>query len=100
MVVVGCMAQRYPHDLADSIPEADAVVGFAGYPTLPGLVDDILAGRDHDRIVGVTEDTPPAPVRRGLPLVSVGAGAPADAPGTTTPDAPWVVPVPEAPRTT
>ena len=98
VVVVGCMAQRYPQDLADAIPEADAVVGFAGYPALPGLVGDILAGRTHDRVVGVSEDTTPAPVRRGLPLVSVGAGAPADAPGTTTPDAPWVVPVPEAPR--
>ena len=98
VVVVGCMAQRYPQDLADSIPEADAVVGFAGYPGLPGLVGDILAGRTHDRIVGIDADSTPAPVRRGLPLVSVGAGAPPDAPGTTTPDAPWVVPVPESPR--
>jgi ribosomal protein S12 methylthiotransferase len=101
VVVVGCMAQRYPQDLADSIPEADAVVGFSGYPALPGLVGDILAGRAHDRVVGVTEDTTPAPARRGLPLVSVGSGpAPAPAAATTTvaSDAPWVAPVPEAPR--
>ena len=114
VVVVGCMAQRYPQDLAEAIPEADAVVGFAGYPSLPGLVGDILAGRSHQRIVGIDQDTTPAPARRGLPLVSVGAGTPSDpglappldpglAPpldhaGTVTPDAPWVVPVPESPR--
>lgn len=106
VVVVGCMAQRYPHDLADSIPEADAVVGFAGYPTLPGLVDDILEGRAHDRVIGIDASSTPAPARRGLPLVSLTATAPPPAatPGpATTPvddtsiDAPWIAPVPEAP---
>lgn len=99
VVVVGCMAQRYPQDLADLIPEADAVVGFAGYPSLPGLVDDILAGRAHDRVVGIAPDgaAPPesAPGRRALPLVSV-ASAPTVVPATT--DAPWIGPVPEADR--
>lgn len=102
VVVVGCMAQRYPQDLADSIPEADAVVGFAGYPALPGLVGDILAGRDHDRVVGIDEDSAPTPARRDLPLVSIGSGAPTTAPDVATTDvdadAPWVAAVPEAPR--
>ncbi len=97
VVVVGCMAQRYPQELADSIPEADAVVGFAGYPALPGLVGDILHGRPHERVIGIDEDSTPAPARRGLPLVSVGAGATTTTtPAPTTPDAPWVAQVPEA----
>ena len=106
VVVVGCMAQRYPQDLADSIPEADAVVGFAGYPSLPGLVGDILEGRAHDRVVGIDEASAPAPARRDLPLVSLTATAPPPVatPGpSTTPvpdtsvEAPWIAPVPEAP---
>lgn len=59
VLVVGCMAERYPQELADAIPEADAIVGFAGYPELPGLVGDILAGRSHDRVV--VEGPEPAP---------------------------------------
>jgi len=30
LVVTGCMAERYGGELADALPEADAVVGFAG----------------------------------------------------------------------
>jgi len=53
VLVVGCMAQRYPEELAEAIPEADAIVGFDGYGRLPAIVDDVLAGRLTDRIVGV-----------------------------------------------
>jgi len=53
VLVVGCMAQRYPQELADAIPEADAIVGFDGYPYLVDIVDDALAGRLTDRVVGV-----------------------------------------------
>ena len=79
VVVVGCMAQRYPHELAESIPEADAVVGFGGYATLPQTVDRILAGEAVDRVSGVdTEPSTATPtagaegarsVRRSLPLL-------------------------------
>jgi ribosomal protein S12 methylthiotransferase len=68
VVVVGCMAQRYPDELADAIPEADAVVGFEGYNTLPELVDDILAGRDHERVTGIAPPADPA-ARPSLPLL-------------------------------
>ncbi|MGQ0805246.1 MAG: 30S ribosomal protein S12 methylthiotransferase RimO [Actinomycetota bacterium] len=30
LVVTGCLAERYGEELADALPEADAVVGFAG----------------------------------------------------------------------
>jgi ribosomal protein S12 methylthiotransferase len=34
IVVTGCMAERYGAELADALPEADAVVGFAGAGTI------------------------------------------------------------------
>jgi ribosomal protein S12 methylthiotransferase len=34
LVVTGCMAERYGDELADALPEADAVVGFAGAGTI------------------------------------------------------------------
>ncbi len=84
VVVIGCMAQRYPRELSESLPEADAIVGFAGYPRLPGLVDDILAGRRHDRVIGVEASTAPSVLPgRALPVVSVTSG-PDTEPGTGT----------------
>ncbi len=53
VLVVGCMAQRYPFELADAIPEADAIVGFDGYADLPAIVDDVVAGRATERVIGV-----------------------------------------------
>jgi ribosomal protein S12 methylthiotransferase len=102
VLVVGCMAQRYPHELAEAIPEADAIVGFDGYAALPQVVDDVLAGRQRDRVVGVGAAHPGSrPGRRDLPLVALpGSGAaPAPAPaadlalGLTVAELP-----PEAPR--
>ena len=34
VVAVGCLAERYGEELADSLPEADAVLGFDDYPEL------------------------------------------------------------------
>ena len=76
VLVVGCMAQRYPQELAEAIPEADAIVGFDGYAGLPGVVDDVLAGRRHERVIGVGEAHPGArPTRRDLPLMVAPVGA-------------------------
>lgn len=88
VVVIGCMAQRYPDELSNSLPEADAIVGFAGYPALPGLIDDILGGRDHDRIIGVeTSTTPSVLPGRSLPVFGAApADLPAAAPTDTTRD--------------
>jgi ribosomal protein S12 methylthiotransferase len=78
VLVVGCMAQRYPHELADAIPEADAIVGFDGYAGLPQVVDDVLAGRNRERVIGVGEAHPGSrPTRRDLPLVAIGSTPPA-----------------------
>jgi ribosomal protein S12 methylthiotransferase len=84
VLVVGCMAQRYPQELAESIPEADAIVGFEGYGTLPDLVEDILAGRPHERVTGIAPPAAgPAASRPSLPLMVAPASAPATAPATS-----------------
>jgi ribosomal protein S12 methylthiotransferase RimO len=44
VVAVGCLAERYGAELADALPEADAVLGFDAYPDLPGLLGDVLHG--------------------------------------------------------
>jgi ribosomal protein S12 methylthiotransferase len=72
VLVVGCMAQRYPQELADAIPEADAVVGFDGYAALPGVVADVLAGRPVERVVGIGSPEPGGSPARELPLVAAG----------------------------
>ena len=38
LVVTGCLAERYGSELADALPEADAVVGFAGEGAIAGAV--------------------------------------------------------------
>ena len=45
VVAVGCMAERYGAELADSLPEADAVLGFDHYPDLAERLGEIVAGR-------------------------------------------------------
>lgn len=41
LVVVGCMAQRYQSDLADALPEADAVIGLERYGELVADIDGL-----------------------------------------------------------
>jgi ribosomal protein S12 methylthiotransferase len=45
VVAVGCMAERYGVELADSLPEADAVLGFDHYANLDERLEDLIAGR-------------------------------------------------------
>jgi ribosomal protein S12 methylthiotransferase RimO len=47
VVAVGCMAERYGKELADSLPEADAVLGFDDYPDIADRLRGILAGEAH-----------------------------------------------------
>src|SRR6478752_1684898 len=48
VVAVGCLAERYGKDLAASLPEADAVLGFDDYPDIAARLRSILAGEAHD----------------------------------------------------
>ncbi len=47
VVAVGCLAERYGRELADTLPEADAVLGFDDYPNVAARLRDILDGRSH-----------------------------------------------------
>jgi ribosomal protein S12 methylthiotransferase len=44
VVAVGCLAERYGAELAESLPEADAVLGFDAYPELAQRLSDVLGG--------------------------------------------------------
>src|SRR3954449_8343166 len=93
VVAVGCLAERYGKDLAESLPEADAVLGFDDYPEIADRLRSILAGevlhphtpQDRRRLLPIT------PADRDASTVSVpghgrvediGAGAPASGPRT------------------
>ncbi|HEV7204929.1 MAG TPA: 30S ribosomal protein S12 methylthiotransferase RimO [Jatrophihabitans sp.] len=45
VVAVGCLAERYGDQLASSLPEADAVLGFDSYADIAARLDDVAAGR-------------------------------------------------------
>jgi ribosomal protein S12 methylthiotransferase len=44
VVAVGCLAERYGTQLADQLPEADAVLGFDAYAGLPDSLARVLGG--------------------------------------------------------
>jgi ribosomal protein S12 methylthiotransferase len=93
VVAVGCLAERYGKELAESLPEADAVLGFDDYPDIAARLRSVLAGevlhphtpQDRRRLL------PISPVERGAAVASVpghgstddlGVGAPASGPRT------------------
>ena len=103
VVAVGCLAERYGKDLAESLPEADAVLGFDDYPDIAARLRSILAGEAHqphtpqDRrrllpISPVDRDAVdavacPATARRRLAADELGVGAPGHRPPRRTPPA-------------
>src|ERR1700761_8954784 len=46
VVAAGCMAERYGKQLADSLPEASAVLGFDDYTDIAARLDGVLAGEE------------------------------------------------------
>ena len=64
VVATGCMAERYGRELADSLPEAAAVLGFDHYPDMGARLDAILDGR-------TIESHTPRDRRELLPLTPV-----------------------------
>lgn len=70
VVAVGCMAERYGSQLAESLPEADAVLGFDAYPQLPSALRTLLAGGHLDAHTPKDRRTlqPAAPIDRSPDL--------------------------------
>lgn len=73
VVAVGCLAERYGRELADELPEADAVIGFDGYGDIAATLRRVMDGetvashkpRDRRELLSITpvqragESTPP-----------------------------------------
>jgi len=88
VVAVGCLAERYGAELAESMPEAAAVLGFDAYAEIGARLDDVVAGRplvphsprDRRTLLPIT------PVERQGHAVSVpGHASAAEVPGWTPP---------------
>ena len=94
VVAVGCLAERYGKDLAESLPEADAVLGFDDYPDIAARLRAIMAGETHHAHTPSDRRRllPISPVDRDASTVSIpghqveaelaeiGSGAPATGP--------------------
>ena len=81
VVAAGCMAERYGRELAESLPEAQAVLGFDDYTDIAARLDGVLAGQRLDAHV-------PRDRRELLPLTPVQRpAAPVVVPGHAIVDA-------------
>ena len=76
---MGCLAERYGKDLAESLPEADAVLGFDDYPDIAARLRAILAGETH-------HPHTPQDRRRLLPISPVDRDAPGSRAGPGQPE--------------
>jgi ribosomal protein S12 methylthiotransferase len=82
VVAVGCLAERYGTELARSLPEADAVLGFDAYPELGATLREVLAGRaipahqpvDRRTLLPITPASRPAALAAGPALPGHGWG--------------------------
>jgi ribosomal protein S12 methylthiotransferase RimO len=81
VVAVGCLAERYGRELAESLPEADAVLGFDAYPEIAAKLEWVLAG-------GHVEAHAPRDRRSLLPLAPV--ARPARAADISVPGHGWI----------
>jgi ribosomal protein S12 methylthiotransferase RimO len=82
VVATGCMAERYGRELAESLPEAHAVLGFDDYADISARLADVLAGKAHEAHTPQDRRTllPLTPVERRDRSVSIpGHGLTADA---------------------
>jgi ribosomal protein S12 methylthiotransferase len=85
VVAVGCLAERYGKELADQLPEADAVLGFDSYADLSGHLAAVLEGTpvpshtpgDRRKLL------PISPVDRQQPAADLMIGIPGHAGGPT-----------------
>lgn len=51
IVVVGCLVQRYKHNLEEELPEVDLFIGTEGPALLAGILDQLVTGQLLDKVV-------------------------------------------------
>ena len=92
VVAVGCLAERYGTELADELPEADAVLGFDSYTDMSAHLRAVLDGHapeahtpgDRRKLL------PISPVERDAAEVALpGHNTASDLPRTRLADTPW-----------
>jgi len=85
VIGTGCLAERYGTELAASLPEARAVLGFDDYPEIAARLDAVMQGEDVPAPVSTDRRTllPLSPVARAdephgyrppVPRIRLGAG--------------------------
>jgi ribosomal protein S12 methylthiotransferase len=82
VVAVGCLAERYGEQLAETLPEADAVLSFDDYPDIAARLSAVIAG---ERLHPHTPSDrrlllPISPVDRQAAAAAVPGHAPASGP--------------------
>ncbi len=95
VVAVGCLAERYGAELAQALPEADAVLGFDAYPDLAALLGDVVDGHrppahtpvDRRLLLPITPTARPSAAR----AVSVPGHGPIGASGPVPASGPTLV---------
>jgi MiaB/RimO family radical SAM methylthiotransferase len=86
VAAVGCLAERYGHELADALPEAE-ILSFDDYGNIAGRLDGILAGQRKQAHTPRDRRTllPISPVDRASNLEKAKASVPADLPAGVAP---------------
>jgi len=85
VIATGCLAERYGTELAASLPEARAVLGFDDYPEIAARLDAVMRGEDVPAPVPTDRRTllPLSPVARAdephgyrppVPRIRLGTG--------------------------
>ncbi|NDB30940.1 MAG: 30S ribosomal protein S12 methylthiotransferase RimO [Actinobacteria bacterium] len=77
VVAVGCMAERYGKELADALPEADAILGFDDYTDISSRLRSILDGHKPSARTPKDRRTiiPISPTKRQEVRTSMGQGS-------------------------
>jgi ribosomal protein S12 methylthiotransferase len=80
VIATGCLAERYGTELAASLPEARAVLGFDDYPEIAARLDAVMRGEDVPAPIPTDRRTllPLSPVARSDARLDASAGAAAD----------------------
>ena len=66
LVVVGCLASRYPDEIIKEIPEVDAVIGGARLSKLNEVLERLEGGEEHIVISGDPAENEKLPSKRGI----------------------------------